>query len=646
MTYSPSDRAYVIEWAGLISGTAAGLSLAVWLTTFGWSLPGELDRAREAGMVSLTTLAHYPKSRDQIAFALMIGLPVLGSWLGWGLVWRSASPLGRGMFADGLPPPSRRAWPLALFGLGLTGLASWHATYLTAPNWNPAVGAWPLLGEQGATLAWAQSIMAGGVYGRDFFALYGPMFVYPLAWLMELTGEHSAWMERVYKLGLDTVAVGLVGYVAAKTMRSRLLALVVIVLCWLLYPAQASPSANTTVLRWFLGVVPVFGVAYGLGVGQRRWIVLAGLALGQSVLFSQEAGLAAAASGMTVFLGWLWVDRATPGRVVGAFLLFVAATLVSLAPMTGYLVWHGGGPGLYDCLVGYPRTMMLGFGGKPFPTPVQWLGENFRAHWVHYSVIAVYAGTLIAMGIAWVRGVRSGRFFWMLGLVVYGLVLFRVALGRSEGGQTMKVLIPALLLTCSWVDDLWARLRSVPACRAQRPVLALVLLAVAGNFVGGVLFDPPVRRRMERAWECAVMWDGKLTARVAGHAVAEIPGLGVYVDPETAVALREIRSFLQANTDAREPVLFFPNEAAYYFLLDRPNPTRYAVTYFATTFDRQREVIRDLERARPRFVVVSRNTWRVDKIPENVQIPLIVDYLRAHYRLAQRLRTADILERN
>jgi hypothetical protein len=56
-------------------------------------------------------------------------------------------------------------------------------------------------------------------------------------------------------------------------------------------------------------------------------------------------------------------------------------------------------------------------------------------------------------------------------------------------------------------------------------------------------------------------------------------------------------------------------------------------------------VIRDLERNRPRYVVYSRTTWRVDGIPEKVQIPEIVAYLESRYQTMTQGKTFDILER-
>jgi hypothetical protein len=93
----------------------------------------------------------------------------------------------------------------------------------------------------------------------------------------------------------------------------------------------------------------------------------------------------------------------------------------------------------------------------------------------------------------------------------------------------------------------------------------------------------------------------------------------------------KIRSFLARNTAPGEYVYFYPNEAAYYFLFDRKNPTRFAFSYQAVTAEQRREIIRDLEAKKPRFVIYSRRVWLIDNIQPSVQVPELSSYLADHY---------------
>jgi len=261
-------------------------------------------------------------------------------------------------------------------------------------------------------------------------------------------------------------------------------------------------------------------------------------------------------------------------------------------------------------------------------------------------VISIYGATLVALCVAWFRGIRSARLLWALGLLIFGILLFRVALGRSGTYATMKVMMPAIMLSALWIDELWASWRNNAAINAHKVMTAVALTVVLINFSSGMCLDPVMRSNFAAACQQAFLLEGKFTKLpLWGVAIPEIPRVGVFVDEWTATSLREIKPFLDAHTRPRQEVYFFPNEAVYYFLFDRTNPTRYPVAYFAATYDRQREVIRDLERSRPRFVIYSKKTWLIDQIPEDVQIPLITAYLKNRYRTVRKMETIDILER-
>jgi nickel-dependent lactate racemase len=107
----------------------------------------------------------------------------------------------------------------------------------------------------------------------------------------------------------------------------------------------------------------------------------------------------------------------------------------------------------------------------------------------------------------------------------------------------------------------------------------------------------------------------------------------------------KISSFIQANTIPHEYVYFFPNEAAYYFFFDRHNPTRYAAVYHAITREHRLELVADLEKKKPRFVVYSMTTARIDGISENIQAPEVVEYLHKEYNLYLDLKDIRILKR-
>ncbi len=643
MKTSQNERYYLIEWCLLIIGAATGLALAWILAGFQWSVPGELERSRTLGMVSLTTLSGYAKSRDIFNYIFTLILPVISAIVFWHFR-PGSSNLGGNTLSNGFNPPSTKVWLYIILVPLITGFLSWHLSTMIVAGWNPNFGAWIFLGERGQTLAGIQNITNGGVYGRDFFSLYGPMFIYPLYWLMSWLGNF-AYMESIYKWGLDIIAFALLGFILLRTMRSRFMALLLIIIIFLMFPARQITTANATILRYILGIFPIACIALWIDTRQTKWFLFGGLVAGQSLLFSQESGICSILAITMIFiLNSLGKDKAVPSmlRTISKFIMII---LLSMAPMMIFLVLNGAGRGFLDCVLGYSQMVTLGFNNIPFPSLRDWLGRYFIESWLHYAVISIYCASIIALFVLWFRKVRSARFFWTLGLVLYGILLFRVALGRSGDIQTMKVMIPAMILSAVWMDELWITLRQHSNINMQKIMLWVSLTAFLINFINGICLNQTAGNFLLSSFQDTFKIDGKFSVVQGSEIMIPEKRLGMYVDELTAISINEIKSFIEQYTKKGEYVYFFPNEAAYYFLFDRKNPTRYPVAYFAATYERQDEVIHDLEKNKPHYVVYSKLTWRIDNIYEQVQIPEIVDYLNRHYKIIKSMQMVDIYER-
>jgi hypothetical protein len=137
----------------------------------------------------------------------------------------------------------------------------------------------------------------------------------------------------------------------------------------------------------------------------------------------------------------------------------------------------------------------------------------------------------------------------------------------------------------------------------------------------------------------------KFTVQEMGVKLPQLRRGGVFFDPATAEKVMKIKSALDRYTKNGEDVLFFPNEAAYYFLFERRIPTRFVHAYFAVTTAQRLEMVADMERRRPAYVVYSLDDWRIDNVPEEIQVPEVVNYLHDRYMLAENLGGVLILRR-
>ena len=255
-TAIPDKDAGLIIWhiGTRLVGAMLGLALAYFLLQFPFDFSQDLEEARALGIVSLTVLTGYPARQDLVIYLAVLGLPILCG----GLLWI----LAHYRFGKYTAPPvtayvddvrDRRRWRCwAGICATVVMLTAFDINMLLHTFHNPVVGGWVLLGEEGASLAWAHSILQGGVYGKDFFCLYGPLLVYPLAWLMQLCGDHIL-VERILKIILDIAGYGILMAAMYRSLRHRGIFIVGTLLLPLVFPATITVSVNSTFLRSTIG---------------------------------------------------------------------------------------------------------------------------------------------------------------------------------------------------------------------------------------------------------------------------------------------------------------------------------------------------------------------------------------------------------
>jgi hypothetical protein len=507
---------------------------------------------------------------------------------------------------------------------------------------NAAVN-WMFLGEEGENLAWVQCVSQGGVYAKDFFCLYGPMLIYPLVWFMKLFGA-TVVPARVYSQLLDLLAFAIYLLVFNRILRNKAVFVVTSAVFVLMLANSIGLSPNATILRVALGILTIYLIENGVERNKAYYVFVAGIVLGQSLLFSQEVGVCAGLASGAMLMLHAWREPVAR-KLTGQICLLMLGLILSLLPMLSYFAVKGA---LGDVLKGlylYPRLVTLGYGGTPFPAITDFLQSPFQPEvFTPLWIITVYVTAAIALTVLLALRRAGPTSFLATGLLVFGVLLFRAALGRSDGFHYMFVAPPALMLLFICLDN------SVTKAGAGQFLSVRILRGVGGGFAGITVL---------LAFICAPFFKIQMARLIAApQKISELARLGAtkeerYVLDRAGIALDKkskadfiaIRTFLDSETKPGDYVMFFPNEAAYYFLFNRRNPTRYVISYFAATSEQRREMIADLERHKPEYLLYSLETWRVDDIPEHIQLPELVDYIGRNYETDRSFADVVVMRR-
>ncbi len=630
----------------LLTGCFVGVVFASIFSSIEFDFSGEIQKARDLGIVSKTILAGYPKTKDIVTFVTVFLFPVVFS-LGFWFLWAKNHKKQLQIFShdggsDGAVPRGID-WKILLFLLMIIYVVmSFNISRFYAPAWNGSTGPWVLLGEEGVHLAWMQSIFSGGVFGKDFYCLYGPMMVYPLAWFMKIFGA-TVVAERVWKYVLDLIAYGIIIFLLYKTVRWKFTFIASSIIYFFFFSPFYTLSLNTTYLRVALGILPLLLTYLYLDSGKKYLLGVTGLVVGQSVLFSQEVGICSLVSLMTV-LTVHFLSTHSWKSLVKAALLVMAGCILSLAPMMIYLLLNGVIAPFIDNFFGYPKFIMLGYACLSFPSFQEFIAAPLGVSLFYYWPIFVYILSALYFAPSLLLGKVNKDHLLRLSLLIFGVLLFRVALGRSGLENILKVLPPAILLLFLIIDD---SLTSIAAARFRFQKVAhvvLIGLLVLSSFTV-VVRTGFLKDGFTYTARTLASMDTKWFVVNRGYQVPSVERGGIFYDPQTAHALVAIHDFLEANTNAGDYVYFFPNEAAYYFLFKRNNPTRFSFSYSAVTAAQRKELIDSLEKNRPKYVVYSRGTWRVDDIMEEVQVPEVVRYLQDNYSVYRDMGSVVIEKR-
>ncbi len=641
---------YFTQFCVLTLGLLIGISAAYQVTFLKFNFFSDLQTAKKLGILSLTILNNYSKSNDVLRYIIELGLPVITASCTW-LIWIRKLQPNRILI---LCPTETEMlvgkdviWRYYLaFIVIIYLLCSYNINYFYRID-----NGWSFLGEEGENLAWVQAILHGKVYGKDFFCLYGPLLIYPLAWAMKLFGATIA-VARGYTLFLNLIAYGIVISFLYSTCRSKLTFVMAALLYLLIFSPLFFLSPNCSYFRVAIGILPLLFIHHYYQHAKKLLLITSGIVIGLSLMLSQEVGICAV---IAVFLNLLIraVSENDYKKLKGELFLIGCSVLLTISPLLIYMTEKGALASFWDMIYGYPKMVTLGYEALPFPSISNFFKSPlYGGALLHHSIIAIYMviaafifPRLLMRLISPDNRLISPDTLLTIGILIFGILLFRSALGRSDEYHVYYASQPAFLLLFLSID------RAVESNKRYLPIIVK-----AGNLFKTILlslfivflFNYSYMLKMNLLYlnYDLTHFSQKLIRNKTGVELSNLTRSGnVSFDPITAATLNKIGSFLNKNTVSGDYVYFFPNEAAYYFLFNRTNPTRFPISYFAGTSKQRQEIVADMENKKPFYVIYTLNSWRIDNIPEEIQVPEVVKYLQENYRVSQNMGTFLVLQR-
>ncbi len=576
-----------------------------------------------------------------------------------------------------IPPPARRGWNVAR--RVLVWLVVPMAIYMT--HRSPVAQNHVDLFHEGEFLYPMREVLDGAVPFRDVYLQHGLLHN---AWFPVLgsllTGETEAAgrVARHLLLPLGAVTTYLLGMTLFRGSVLRALLLV------FFFSTCVTERYIFTYVALALALAAMGGPAhYSLlrsppaepdpwdhrrRLRTKTMLFASGFAAAMAFWHTLDSGVFSIAS-IVLFLfivGFLQPEIRTNRRPV-PLLVFTGGVAAGFCLFGVYFLYHGA---LDDLLrnIYIQSAFHLDIWGKAFPSLEGLLTPLSEEGWIKGGLAVARDANLkffwppvtLLLAVAVLTHRWLARSYWSSRtcvaatlITLAGLALFRGALGRSDPAHlasgAMLAPVLALVVLDRWATRAWERLRVLPrrsgaSVRALAQLTTVVLLVVGFGTI--LSHDFNTTGRIKRGFrsmctQAVVRDDGGTILPKRGPVTLRTP------KAKQTPGIAQLVDFIRAQTEPDDYVFDFSNQAVLLFLADRRSPTRYFMAVYASPPDLQLEVIASLEEKQPPLVIFRGGYFsdHLDGVRTDKRLPLVAEYLRENYRVAERIGKATFLER-
>jgi hypothetical protein len=553
-------------------------------------------------------------------------------------------------------------------------LSAGFAHLATNPQFIHGVVVNPLDGDY--LLAWVNDGLQGKLpFKNDYYYPYGPLLYYEDLLSAKVFGidrytlptiiaNTAASVAILYAIGGTLFFTPLFAVLGGLIVLYQVAFLRVLMPCLaLLVSVRAIEQKNRKLMFWS-------GTLYAI-----------------SLLYSIESGLCALiAVGVVIMARALqsgkgaWVEvvaRNIRSLLAGASVVLVPALVVggALGMLSGYVrsMWTTLSVADACCGLAFPSLLhVTPSAARVFPLLQT---ETFRTF---YFAPTVYVISAIYLVFRWAsNGKLCGRDIALLGMLAFGGLLFRSALGRGDAGHTFFSSVPGFLMAAVLME------------RACLSVLAKSKRRIEagsrpdGSALIGVDFAAEVARRLlASVFVAAILtlpnWHVVLPRALMNNITTLqyyflFRGLPPVKHPqpprEASTGLGEIRSddgsvfwfplasagtvakvvgYLKAHLGPNDRIFCFPYVTRYYFLLSRTSLGAFGPAIWSGAADPkdQRRLAETLKAESPKYIVYDEAEWPdTDGVPWIDRAGVIADYIFQNYHLEKQIGSALLLTR-
>lgn len=503
--------------------------------------------------------------------------------------------------------------------------------------------------EMGLYLPGIDAILNGAIPYRDFFHLRGPLELYLPAWMMEIVGRHFYIMPSYFYLGTIATLIAVI-LIAKELFQSRFFLYVMS----LALIARAFPRVSFAIgggFRFAWGLAGVYCLIQFFKKGNKQWLYGAGIFAAMALMTSIDVGFCIIVSGFTtLMLHSFYVNKKLD---LGNVIAFSAGMGIIIIPLVLYLHLN---QAFIPMVESYYQVMFNMV--KTFPQTevvprniIEVIVAMLNPSHVNFKhMTPLYCYVLIAC-LLWKWSKDKIYRADVAVLALYGLILFVLSMrslwgpGFETAIQSEKILYFLLL----------ERLFFVFSEKSNQFQKNIALVFVIMIFITTLSYALP--RFQKRFIAMQMMWGGekKLMKTFPFNSkdlvVVDLPVMKGMAAPQDQVKdIMQLDRFFKINADSTSKIMFFPDAAGYYFILNRPFVGRFPVVSLSWISEKWHdEFMRHLITNPPDFVVTNKDDPDyIDATTESnkQKIAQMQQFIHDNYHPASSTVTMNIWEHN
>ncbi|MBI5376454.1 MAG: hypothetical protein HZA77_13555 [Candidatus Schekmanbacteria bacterium] len=612
------------------------------------STGNDINNAKNIGIISITTLSGYSKSKETSSYIISIFVTLSLSIIASFFLKKKISDVN---FFNTFEIKRKKLTIVELLIAFLILLSTTYYSNFFYSNW---FNHYTFFSEEGQHLSYVNNMFHGKNLYSDTYVIYGPLMEYPIYLMMKLF-QKDIIVARYYTYFLDLFAF-LIIYAFLRRLLNKSMTAIAGTVLFVAFYFPVFPAPNGSIMRVISGLLPILIISLYEEERKKYFVFFSGISAGAAFLFSQEIGLSSSIALMSIIAYIAFVNKTQIKDFIELTCIFASGIIILCLPFFTLLLYNGSLTDYLVQTVSYPYYVTLGLGNLPSPSFKEAISSfisnsgrnelfNLLTVSSFYWLFIIYLLFLTLIVLNYFTSPKRGGVALGGGTVVYGIIILRGALSRSGIDRNYLLLPPAIIISIYLIEKIFFSFFTENKKRG----IAIIEIAFSLLLIGGIVSYGMIPAR----W-CISTFAKSIYSKVAQGSMTiksyDMQKLGVNgaqnlsIPEREAKRIKNVINYVKPKLKDGDSIFVFPNDATFYFLLDYPMPARFGVLHDAATASLKRQVLDDLKQSKPRFIINTEKIWQVDRIPEELEFSEIKSYIDLNFNTVFETDGIKVLE--